>query len=470
MKVSKKKLVFWEGSGKIVPHLLYRFLESKGFGKYFIDEKQTKSSEPIMVKINGNLVSEVNVGYLLETVKNYIAEYFSEDGDSGPVLDSLHKSTNLFSDKNLKFLPTLKLEFISDTKDSACFFFRNGVMQVNESSMEIRRYDEFDACVWENSIMNHDFEPVGIEILRQKCNFHNFLMDITQVEDNEHALQRIKSLKSALGYLMHRYKDGTTTKAIILMDTYVDGQPNGGSGKTLAINGIGKVRKLSSIDGKKYDQREWFGLSSVEIGTDVILFDDVKQNFSFEELFPLITEGLYQRRKYKDHLFIPHEKSPKVAITTNYAINGDSSSHKRRKFEFEVSPTFSASYSPRDKYNQTFFNDWDAADWNLFYNTMFGCLQLFLNEGLIESEPININLTKFIYNTSEEFAEWCEDKIVTGIQYDKKELFNDFLKTYHDSKIVMKQREFTNWLREWGKYKSYEWKEGHTDDLRYIIF
>ncbi len=468
--MNKEKLAFWDGSGKIVPHLLYQFLTGQGFGKYFPDNKKSKNTEPIIVKRNGNIVSEVNVGYLLETVNNHIMDYFAQNGESGAILDSLHKNTSLFGDKNLKFLPTLNLEFITDTRDKAYFFFRNGVVLVEKNSKEVKSYDEFEDCVWETSIINKDFVPVDSTELERKCDFYNFLTDITIVENTEYAKQRFNSLCSALGYLLHRYKDGTTTKAVILMDTYVDGLPNGGSGKTLALNAVGKIRKLSSIDGKKYDQKEWFGLSSVESGTEVILFDDVKQNFDFEQLFPLMTEGLYLRRKYKDHIFIPQEKSPKIALTTNYAINGDSSSHKRRKFEFEVSPTYSASYSPRDKFGRNFFSDWDAQDWNYFYNTMLECLKLYLAEGFIVSEPINMNFTKLMNNTSEDFPDWAEESLFPQKQLDKKGLFNDFLNVFPEYKLRLKQPEFTSWLREWGKYKNYKCTEGHIDKFRYLIY
>ena len=64
------------------------------------------------------------------------------------------------------------------------------------------------------------------------------------------------------------------------------------------------------------------------------------------------------KKKYKDNLFIPFEKSPKIALTTNYTINGESGSYRRRKFEFEVAPTYSAGFSPRDKFGGNFFEEW----------------------------------------------------------------------------------------------------------------
>jgi len=164
------------------------------------------------------------------------------------------------------------------------------------------------------------------------------------------------------------------------------------------------------------------------------------------------------------------KKAPKVAITTNYAINGDSASHKRRKFEFEVSPTYNANYSPREKFGRNFFDGWDDTDWNSFYNTMFICLQVFLKNGLVESEPINLNLTKLINKTSEEFVDWADDALTIGIQHDKKKLYDKFLKSYPEYSNKLKQREFTFWLRAWGDYKKLNVIETHSGDIRYITF
>jgi hypothetical protein len=310
---------------------------------------------------------------------------------------------------------------------------------------------------------------VGKDDLKQS-DFMQFVKDLTVVEEPEKAESRFNSLASAIGYLLHRQKNPATTKAIILLDIYVDGMPNGGSGKTLLISAIGKLRNLSIIDGKKYDQKEWFALSSVDLSSEILLFDDIAKEFNFEQIFPIMTTGLYVRLKYKNHVFIPFEKAPKVAITTNYAINGDSASHRRRKFEFEISPTYSASYSPREKFGRNFFSEWADNEWNSFYNTMFNYLQVFLRNGLIESEPINLSLTKFINKTCEEFIDWADDALTIGVQHDKKGLYDKFLKAYPEYSGKLKQREFTFWLRAWGDYKKLNVIETHSGDNRYITF
>ena len=68
--------------------------------------------------------------------------------------------------------------------------------------------------------------------------------------------------------------------------------------------------------------RNHFAYQLVSADTQILCFDDVKKYFSFERLFSVVTEGLTLEKKNKDAIKIPFSKSPKIAITTNYAIKG----------------------------------------------------------------------------------------------------------------------------------------------------
>jgi len=304
------QFIFWNAAGQIVPHLLYEFFTLQGIFNYFPETGKKKNTDPLIVKIVGNFLSPVNVGYLLDLTKNYIIEQTAETGEAGPIIDSLHSKTSLFSDKNLKLLKTLQLDFISDTIEYGFFFFKNGVVQVSGTSIELKPYSDYDQFVWEANIIQCDFEFKDKVQLSESSDFMLFLEDLTIVEEPAKAELRFISLASAIGYLLHRHKNPATTKAIILMDVYVNGQPNGGSGKTLLISALGKLRNLSIIDGKKYDQREWFALSSVDLSSEILLFDDSVKEFNFEQIFPIMTTGMLVRLKYKNHVYLPFEKSP----------------------------------------------------------------------------------------------------------------------------------------------------------------
>ncbi|MBN2596909.1 MAG: ATP-binding protein, partial [Marinifilaceae bacterium] len=345
---------------------------------------------------------------------DHINEQITDGTIRERILNSFHRSTSLFSDRNQMLLPELKLDFLTDTKKAAFFFFKNGIVKVTATGISLHNYGDFEQFIWEESIINHDFSFADDTILDKDSEFNKFLTDLTVVEDINHASNRLQSLKSAMGYLIHRHKDGKTNKAIILMDVFVDGYPNGGSGKTLLARSLAKVRVQSLLNGKIYDRKEWFSLSAIDLNSDIVLFDDVDKNFDFESIFNMMTSGLEVRIPRKGHFFIPHEKSPKVIISTNYAISGDSDSYRRRKFEFEVSATYNADYTPNERFGHMLFDDWSTTQWNYFYNTLLSCVKLYLSKGLLKSEPINIQFTKIVNDTSEDFVEYAEENFETG--------------------------------------------------------
>lgn len=463
------QIIFWTGDGDIEPALLYRFFELNGIGLFYPEGTDIKSGNPVVVKVTGNLVNEVNETYLLQTAKSFILDHTGDDGKSDAIINSLHGNTGLFGNKNQKLLGTVKLDFIEDTKETAKLFFRNYMVEITASGINQISYEDFDGHIWERNIIQHDFSPVPYDELRINCDFLRFLRDITVVADESESGNRFHSLFSIVGYLAHRYKDPTRTKAIILMDASPSGSPNGRTGKTLVCQAIGKLRNMSILDGKSYDQKRWFRFSGVSLSTDLLLFDDIQKNFDFEQLFPLMTTGMQIQRKYKDDVFIPFEQSPKVVITTNYAVIGEGSSFRARTFEFEVSNTFNADFQPPDKYGKRFFDEWDDQEWNYFYNMVAHAIRFYLERGLVTSQPINLNLSKLIHQTNEDFVDFCRLNIEQGIRYDKRELFLKFRQEFPEYGSVT-QRVYTDWLKRWGTYVGARVDEGHSGNIRHITF
>ena len=100
------------------------------------------------------------------------------------------------------------------------------------------------------------------------------------------------------------------------------------------------------IDGKTFEFTKSFPYQTVSTDCQVLVFDDVKKNFSFESLFCVITEGITEY-KGQDAIKIPVEHSPKILITTNYTIGGIGGSFERRKMEVEISTILTPTHSRR---------------------------------------------------------------------------------------------------------------------------
>ena len=273
-------------------------------------------------------------------------------------------------------------------------------------------------------------------------------------------------MESTIGFLMHAHKNLSYCPAVILNDEVISDNPEGGTGKGIFMNALSHLKKLVTIDGKAFTFERAFAYQLVSADTQILCFDDVKKYFDFERLFSVVTEGLTLEKKNKDAIKIPFHKSPKIAITTNYAIKGAGNSFARRKWELELHQHYTKKYTPQDEFGRLFFGDWDDDEWCVFDNYMIGCLQLYLKEGLIQSEFVNLKIRQLSAETSHDFIEWCglleggepNQKLQPEMRIYKNEMYFDFINEYPDyapkSKMTISRIRFYKWLHSYCIYKT----------------
>ena len=264
-------------------------------------------------------------------------------------------------------------------------------------------------------------------------------------------------MESTIGYMLHGYKNLSYCPAVILNDEVISDNPEGGTGKGLFMNALSRMKKLVVIDGKAFAFERSFPYQLVSADTQILCFDDVKKNFDFERLFSVVTEGLTLEKKNKDAIKIPFEKSPKIGITTNYAIKGAGNSFARRKWELELHQYYSKAFTPIQEFGKHFFADWDEDDWCAFDNYMVSCLRSYLGTGLIESKFINLGIRQLSAETSHDFIEWCglvggeENRTLEPyIKLYKQAVYLDFIQEYPDyapkAKMTISRTKFYKWL------------------------
>ncbi len=205
--------------------------------------------------------------------------------------------------------------------------------------------------------------------------------------------------------------------------------------------------------------------------------EDIREKFPFERLFSLITDGCVVERKNKDEIFIPFNESPKIVLSTNFSITGVDDSTIDRQFIIEFSDYYNKSHRPVDDFGNPFFSGWNESEWSDFDNFMIGCLQIYLNKGLIAYEYINLEKKKLIDETCPEFVEFAESLTQTlskregfSREFEKKELYENFKKEYEEFDKLT-QSKFTRWLKVWGRVKNYETveeKSGSKRTIKYI--
>jgi hypothetical protein len=290
-------------------------------------------------------------------------------------------------------------------------------------------------------------------------------------------------MESTIGFLMHAYKNLSFCPAVILNDEVISDNPEGGTGKGLIMNALSKMKKLVVIDGKSFAFEKSFAYQLVSADTQILCFDDVRKHFDFERLFSVVTEGLTLEKKNKDAIKIPFSRSPKIAITTNYAIKGAGNSFARRKWELELHQYYNKNFTPLDEFGKLMFGDWSDDDWCEFDNYMIGCLKNYLRTGLVKTEFVNLKIRQLSAETCHEFIEWCglvdgQDRatnIDSGIRLYKNDLYYNFIDEYPDygpkAKMTISRTKFYKWLISYSMFKEGVMPEEGRDQLgRWIIF
>ena len=81
-------------------------------------------------------------------------------------------------------------------------------------------------------------------------------------------------------------------------------EANGGTGKSMIGKAVSHIVPILFVDGKTMKSNDKFRLSGLNNHHRIIVFDDVKCDFDFESLYPMITGDLYIEKKfYKNTYF-----------------------------------------------------------------------------------------------------------------------------------------------------------------------
>jgi len=450
---------FYNDKGKVVlsTHKFKFWLEQNNFFKYYPSEQ---SNTFTFIKKDQNLLEETNE----KRIKDYVLKNILDRANIGyGPYDYMASNSGYFKPDFLSMLDTTEVEIKEDTSKECYLYFKNCVVKVTSDEIQKIDYLDLDGYVWRRQIIDRNYEVFD----HHESEFRTYLW-LASGKD----VQKYNSLKSVIGYLLHSFKTSANNKAIIFNDETISENPNGGSGKGIFWNGLKNMKKVSRIDGKMFEPTKTFPYQTVSTDTQILVFDDVKKNFNFENLFSLITEGITLEYKGQDAITIPVEKSPKILITTNYTVGGIGGSFERRKFEVEMSSYFSHKHTPLDEFGHMLYSDWDQKEWLRFDNFMINCEQYYLKNGLVKHNFNNLEVRKFIKETSFEFYEWSSDRenLPHNFRIDKTEFFTKFCNEYQDFKKFLSQRKFTQWLDSYGKYYNLKTTAGRTNSTRWIEF
>lgn len=437
---------FWTKSSKgVVKHInhLYKdYLESIGYFKFY----PAGSNNFIFVNMNNNTISDATE----DVIKDDILEHLLTLDDTS-IYNYFADKTKLFKEDHLSFLSKIDPVFMEDDKQTAYLYFNNCAVKVTPHGYETIDYMDISGYVWVKQKIDRNFKKEdGSEAV-----FKKFIKNISGGEAD-----RTDSIESTIGYLLHSYKPPKYCPAVIINDEIISDNPEGGTGKGIFVNSISQLKKSVIIDGKAFSFQKSFPYQRVSADTQTLVFDDVSRNFEFERLFSVITEGITLEKKNKDEIHIPFDKSPKIIITTNYAIKGAGNSFDRRKWELEFSQHYSKDFTPEDEFGHQLFTDWDECEWSRFDNYMISNLQRYLKRGLQKSKFKNLKERKLIAETAMDFYEWAidQDNLGTkiGVESVAQELYVSFTSQNPDyaarGRFNISHQKFYKWLDLYGEF------------------
>lgn len=420
-----------------------RFLEKNGFGLYFYDKQ---SSIFRLVLNDNNRLEEAST----ERIKKFIETHIKNIGIDGVeyteemLLELIYKNKNLFAETLFEYLHHVNIDFLKDTKDTAYLPFKNGIIEIKADGVRLRKYGEINKVIWRNDIIDFHIDIDPNE--ETTCEFADFVQKITG-GDNDRLLQAI----SLFGYELHKFKDPARPYALILGEETDDEGKGGGTGKGIFSKAIEHISQVETIDGKTFSPgKKNFAYQRVKLNTRNIIIQDVPQYFDFSVMYNLITEGITIEKKNQDELYIPFADSPKIIITTNYAINDSSNHAKRRLRTIEFSNHFSPAHTPLDEYGHLLFDDWDKDEWNRFYNFCFIAIKFYLEKGIHElPQSAKFKTKKLKTAFGEDFTDWFIEYLNNGGNKLQKfsDLHNEFLTIYDVDKKDFSMKKFKKGLK-----------------------
>ena len=442
---------FWtkndKGIIKIVHILFKHFLEDSGFYKYCPEGGKNY----VFVRVTNNLIDHTSE----KEIKDFILEHLLNLDDTS-IYNYFADQTRLFREEFLTLLSTIDIYFIADTRHHSYLYYKNCAVQISKNEIKPIDYLDLGGYVWKDHIINRNFNLCD----SYNCDYKKFVFNVCGKDE-----ERVKSMESTIGFMLHGHKNLSYCPAIILNDEVISDNPEGGTGKGIFMNALAQMKKVVTIDGKSFAFERSFAYQLVSADTQILVFDDVKKHFDFERLFSVVTEGLTLEKKNKDAITIPFSKSPKIAITTNYAIKGAGNSFARRKWELELHQHYDKSFTPLDEFGKLMFGDWGDEEWCQFDNYMIGCLQNYLTVGLHKSKFVNLKVRQLSAETSHDFIEWCglikdsqpNTQLEVDIKNYKHTLYLDFIGEYPDygpkAKMTISRTRFYKWLISYALFK-----------------
>lgn len=459
-----------------------QFLDDAGYCQMMTPNHEGPASYDF-VQITNHVVRSVDDTEIVNSIYKWI-----RDNNLPEVEEYLIRGSSRYFNKTiLRSVPAKHIKFMKDTPDSAHLFFKNCFVKIQydnkteNATPTTHNYAELKGHIWSSQIIERDYafdgdymtghfaeflqlainKPHGPDLEEGRLVKTNYNTRYKMVSDTEMSeeLKKLGSIMSGIGYMQHGYKAPSNAKLFALFDAKYSREMKalGRSGKSLIFKAIQQMVPTLFIDGKDVNfNKEKETFKQVTRATRVIVFNDVKPTFDFQNLFHKITEGITFERKFENPVTLSYEDSPKFGLTANFALKGNDDSSLDRQFIGELEDHFNAKNKPVNHFKAEFFTaHWPAEQWNKFYSFMIDCLRVWLEYQFIEFPNLNYFFKQLSQTVTPEFLDFWEETIPKdGQKFGIKEHWEKFKGEYADFEKLT-QNKFTSWIKTTAKYYGY---------------
>jgi hypothetical protein len=442
----------------------YNFLSKMGFFRLPVEGEKT---EYIYVHKDGNIIRKRSAN----KIKNF-AHAFVKDRKPDKKLRNMLYESNKLNETSLSNLEETEIDFTDYDADKQYLFFKNTTWEIGKQGIKAYQPGEVNRYVWEDDVIEHnvkvldspftvklhpDGKSYDITVNHTNCLFFNYLIqtsrvhwrkeleyslaDLTeperlkyreehkysiagpnltpeeQMEQKQHLLNKI----FAIGHLAHQYKDRSKAWAVVAFDANIpkDGRSHGRSGKSICFNqALPEVLKNTHhIPGTNADKTKdthiFHGLDKYK---KLLVIDDAHKYLDFRFFFEFITNDQVVNPKNSTPFLVKFKDLCKMAWLTNFSFSTDSSTEGRILYTvfsdyYHVKiegNDYLESRDPKSDIGKQLFLEFDENEFNLFFNTMARCIQMYIDSPIKVSPPMSSVMKRNLQrDMGDEFQNWA---------------------------------------------------------------
>jgi hypothetical protein len=429
---------------------------AKRFTKDWIKARNLKDEIQILNKINGSTqISENNLSDMDElkvNFKNYTKDYETLIFNNCAFkiwADKIERIKHEELENHVLGYLEVNNQVISHLIPRSCTLLRDPLVTVEpageygklmdamkeaktDGEREVLNVQMTNIPEWQRyELKVHDENFIFIRFLKDIAGIHwrkreERKEELTAQEKAEEDLCFI-NLMYIMGYMCSQYKDRGRPWMVFLQDMLISdiGKSNGRSGKSLFTRGMGFVRPLFYIEGRRQDiHQDQFLYDGFTRFHNIIEVDDLHEFANIDFFYTQITGKRRVNSKNLSPEILEYDDSGKMLVSLNFELRDTSSStlarllfggvsdyyHERTKYN-----DYKETRSPLDKYGRRLFDDFTDEEWNKFYNFVAYCIQLHKRFGKINPPMENLEKRQLRramitgVSREEEFFTWAND-------------------------------------------------------------